>query len=82
MKKNPEYNSLIMFEFDHKKKYSEIELDCRYGADPKNSNKRLYFFTSLTKKITNYKNMAFVFKAKAQAPEFVSFNTKESRQMV
>ncbi len=63
----------VVLNVDHKKKHSEVELDLKYGPNPKDKTKKIYFLTSLTKKISNPKNALVNYKIKAQAPEHVTF---------
>lgn len=72
VKRNPDYNINLVFDLDHKTRHSEVELDLSYGPNPKDKTKKVYFLTSLTKKISNLKNAVVNYKIKAQAPEHVS----------
>lgn len=72
VKKNPDYNMDVVLDLDHKKRHSEVELDLKYGPDPKDKTKKIYFLTSLTKRISSLKNAVVNYKLKAQAPEHVS----------
>lgn len=66
----------LILDLDHKKRHSEVELDLKYGPNPKDKTKKIYFLTSLTKKISNFKNAIVNYKIKAQAPEHVSLHSE------
>ena len=70
--KNPEYNTQLNFNLDHKKKHSAAEVEVKYGKDMKDKNKRVYLSTSLNRKLASWKNAQLTFKMDAQAPEHVS----------
>ncbi|GFO07586.1 apolipophorin [Plakobranchus ocellatus] len=69
VKKNPEYNVGVNFDFDHKKKHCESELVVKYGRNHKDPKKRLYLNTILNKKRLSYKNLDVHYKIVAKAPE-------------
>ncbi|XP_012935328.2 uncharacterized protein LOC101854071 [Aplysia californica] len=66
--KNPEYNLGLDLSVDHKKKHSEAEVELKYGPNPKDKTKRLFWSSSFTKKQASWKNADLSFKMNALAP--------------
>ncbi|XP_012938168.2 uncharacterized protein LOC106011799 [Aplysia californica] len=66
--KNPEYNLDLNVDLDHKKKHSEAEVELKYGPNPKDKTKRLFWSTSLNRKLATWKNAILTFKMNALAP--------------
>ena len=71
--KSPEYNMGLIMNVDHKKKHSSAEVELKYGKNPKDQNKRIFWATSLNKKAFTKKNAVVNFQMEAKAPEHVRF---------
>merc|ERR1712096_421297 len=69
VQRNPEYNMALNMDIDHKTKLSAAEVELKYGANPKDNTKRLFWSTSLNKKVATMKNALLTFKMNAEAPE-------------
>ncbi|GFS05085.1 apolipophorin long isoform [Elysia marginata] len=70
VKKNPEYNAAVNVDLDHKKRHTDFELKVRYGKNPKDKVKTLFFNTVLDRKVRSYKDVKVTCNMKADAPEY------------
>jgi hypothetical protein len=66
--KNPEYNLGLNVDLDHKKKHSAAEVELKYGKNPKDKTKRIFWSTSLNRKLATWKAANLNFKMDALAP--------------
>ncbi|XP_012938713.2 uncharacterized protein LOC101848113 [Aplysia californica] len=66
--KNPEYNLGLDLSVDHKKKHSEAEVELRYGPNPKDKTKKVFWSSSFTRKQASWKNADLNFKMNAVVP--------------
>ncbi|CAG5134991.1 unnamed protein product [Candidula unifasciata] len=69
MKKYTDYNAGLTVGLGYKKKQTDVDVELKYGANPKDKKKVVILKSSLNKDISSWKNADVGFQLRTQAPE-------------